>query len=115
MMTGLAKVLLAITLTCGSGSVALAAGGGAIVTAGRSKNFDPKGKAPWECTIELPNELRATLPFADGATSRRQIAASSRHRPIGRSSPRRKNVAWDMPSYERLLEGKELDRVVRGG
>ena len=46
-------------------SIALAAGGGGVITADPTKHFDPKGKMPSHFTIELQNGLRKSLPFED--------------------------------------------------
>ncbi|HSF79546.1 MAG TPA: alkyl sulfatase dimerization domain-containing protein [Steroidobacteraceae bacterium] len=94
--------------------VALAAGGGAGVTdpgAIEGRHFDPKGKPPSKYTIELQNGLRATLPFADRRdfeeAKRGFIAAPAYRRIMAEAG----NVAWDMGSYEFLLQGKDFDSV----
>jgi alkyl sulfatase BDS1-like metallo-beta-lactamase superfamily hydrolase len=93
-------------------SPAFAAGGGGVVTADPTKHFDPKGKMPSKFTIELQNGMRKTLPFEDkrdfeeakkgfiAAPPYKQIKAEAGH------------VAWDMGSYEWLLEeGKDFDSI----
>jgi alkyl sulfatase BDS1-like metallo-beta-lactamase superfamily hydrolase len=75
------------------------------------KHFDPKGKYPSSFTVDLQNGLRKTLPFDDqrdfeeakkgfiAAPSYKQIKADAGH------------VAWDMGSYDYLLQGKTFDSI----
>ncbi len=101
-----------IALAWGVVSTAFAAGGGSIVTADPTKHFDPKGKLPSKYTIEYQNMQRKSLPFEDkrdfeeakkgfiAAPDYKQIMADAGH------------VAWDMGSYEFLLEeGKDFDSI----
>jgi alkyl sulfatase BDS1-like metallo-beta-lactamase superfamily hydrolase len=97
-----------------STSIALAAGGVGVVSdssAAEGKHFDEKGKLPSTFTVEKQNKLRRTLPFSDerdfeeakrgfiAAPSYKQIMAEAGH------------VAWDMGSYEWLLQGKDFDSI----
>ncbi len=91
--------------------LASAAGGGAIVTADPSKHFDPKGKEPSTFTIELQNGLRKTLPFQDKRDfeeARKGFIAAPTYKQIMAEAG---NVAWDMGSYQFLLEGKDFNSV----
>ena len=75
------------------------------------KHFHPKGKMPSKYTVELQKKLKETLPFEDerdfeeqkrgfiAAPSYKQIKAEAGH------------VAWDMGSYEWLLQGKDFDSI----
>jgi alkyl sulfatase BDS1-like metallo-beta-lactamase superfamily hydrolase len=96
------------------GCVAFAAGGGGAVTdpgAMEGKHFHPKGKMPSKFTLESQNKLRQSLPFDDkrdleeqkkgfiAAPDYKQIKAEAGH------------VAWDMGSYEWLLQGKDFDSI----
>jgi len=79
--------------------------------ASTSEHFHPLGKAPSKYTIELRNNLKATLPFEDkrdfeeakkgfiAAPPYKQIKADSGH------------IAWDMGSYEFLLQGKDFESI----
>ncbi len=95
-------------------STSWAAGGGVVnVDPGvmSGKHFDPKGKLPSEYTIEAQKQQRATLPFEDkrdfdeakkgfiAAPEYKQIMAEAGH------------VAWDIGSYEWLLQGKDFDSI----
>ena len=105
---------LAIALSIGLSGAAVAAGGGGVLTdpgAMQGKHFHPQGKMPSKFTIELRNGLKATLPFEDerdfeeakkgfiAAPPYKQIMADAGH------------VAWDMASYEFLLQGKDFDSI----
>jgi alkyl sulfatase BDS1-like metallo-beta-lactamase superfamily hydrolase len=100
-------------LLAGTG-VALAAGDGAVVTSPgpmESKHFDPKGKPPSKYTIELQNGLRTTLPFEDRRDfeeAKRGFIAAPAHKQIMAEAG---NVAWDMGSYDFLLQGKDVDSI----
>jgi len=75
------------------------------------EHFHPKGKMPSKYTVELQNKLRQSLPFDDkkdfeeqkkgfiAAPDYKQIMAEAGH------------VAWDMGSYEWLLQGKDFDSI----
>jgi len=75
------------------------------------RHFDSKGKAPSKFTIELQNGLRKSLPFDDrrdfeeakrgfiAAPADKQILADDGH------------VAWDIGSYDFLLQGKDFDSI----
>ena len=89
----------------------LAAGGGAIVAADPSKHFDPKGKAPSKFTVELQNGLRKSLPFEDKRDfeeAQRGFIAAPTYKQIMAEAG---NVAWDIGSYEWLLDGKDFDTI----
>ena len=103
-------VVTAISLTCIVGQ-AHAAGGGSVITADPSKHFDQKGKEPSKFTIELQNGLRKTLPFEDKRDfeeAKRGFIAAPPYKQIMADAG---NVAWDMGSYEFLLQGKDFDSV----
>ncbi|MEN8809333.1 MAG: alkyl sulfatase dimerization domain-containing protein [Desulfobacterales bacterium] len=79
--------------------------------AGQEKHFHPKGKMPSKFTVESQNKWRQSLPFDDkrdfeeqkkgfiAAPNYKQIKAEAGH------------VAWDMGSYEWLLQGKDFDSI----
>lgn len=106
---GSSTLIIALSLCATTG--ALASGGGAIVKSDPSKHFDAKGKMPSKYTVELQKGLRASLPFDDkrdleeakkgfiAAPPYKQIKAEAGH------------VAWDMESYEWLLQGKDFDSI----
>jgi alkyl sulfatase BDS1-like metallo-beta-lactamase superfamily hydrolase len=89
----------------------LAAGVAVRVAQAQEKHFHPKGKPPSKSTIELQRSLRASLPLEDkrdfeeakkgfvAAPPYKQIKAEAGH------------VAWDMSTYEFLLQGKDFDSI----
>ncbi|MDH6302641.1 alkyl sulfatase BDS1-like metallo-beta-lactamase superfamily hydrolase [Polynucleobacter sphagniphilus] len=106
--------LVALTLIFILANSAIAAGGGGVVAdpgAMEGKHFDPKGNSPSQFTIELQNGLRKTLPFEDKRdfeeAQRGFIAAPAYKQIIADAG----NVAWDMGSYEFLLQGKDFDSI----
>ncbi len=77
----------------------------------QERHFHPKGKPPSKFTIELQQGVRASLPFDDkrdfeeakkgfiAAPPYKQIKAEAGH------------VAWDMASYDFLLQGGTFDSI----
>jgi alkyl sulfatase BDS1-like metallo-beta-lactamase superfamily hydrolase len=105
---------LAVALCSGPGPTALAqsAGGGpADRGAVAGKHFDPKGKMPSKFTIELQNGLRKTLPFEDKRDFEEAKEGFIAAPPYKQIMAEAGNVAWDMGSYDFLLQGKDFDSV----
>jgi alkyl sulfatase BDS1-like metallo-beta-lactamase superfamily hydrolase len=108
----MSKFAFSFSLMCSG--LALAAGGGGVVAdpgAMQGKHFDSKGKVPSSYTVELQNGLRKTLPFQDKRDfeeSKRGFIAAPAYKTIMADAG---NVAWDMGSYEFLLQGKDFDSV----
>ena len=90
---------------------AMAAGGGEIVKSDPTKHFDSKGKLPSMFTVKEQKQQRTMLPFEDkrdfeeakkgfiAAPDYKQIMADAGH------------VAWDIGSYEWLLQGQDFDSI----
>lgn len=94
------------------GVLAAVEGNGVTNSASQEPNhFDPKGKMPSKFTIELQNGLRKTLPFEDKRdfeeVQKGFIAAPTFTKIMAEAG----NVAWDMGSYDFLLQGKDFDSV----
>jgi len=93
---------------------AWAAGAGGVLSdpgAAKGEHFDPKGKQPSTFTIELQKGLRETLPFEDERDfeeAKRGFVAAPPYKQIMAEAG---NVAWDMGSYEWLMEGKDFDSI----
>lgn len=108
------RAVLAVILMAGLSGPALAAGGGAVVAdpgAMAGKHFDAKGKPPSAFTIEKQQALRQSLPFEDRRDeeeARRGFIAAPSYKHILADDG---HVAWDMASYEFLLQGKSFDSV----
>lgn len=108
------SLALAIALASTLSVTAHAAGGGGVLVdpgAMEGKHFDAKGKLPSSHTIELQNALRKSLPFEDKRdleeVKKGFIAAPSYKQIMAEAG----NVAWDMGSYEYLLQGKDFDSI----
>ena len=76
------------------------------------KHFDPKGKMPSEYTIKLRDMRKSALPLADERDfeeAKRGFIAAPPYKQIMAEAG---HVAWDMGSYEWLLEeGKEFGSI----
>jgi len=95
-------------------STVLAAGGVGVVTdpdAALGKHFHEKGKLPSTFTIQKQEELRRSLPFDDERDfeeAKRGFIATPSYKQIMAEAG---NVAWDMGSYEWLLQGEDFDSI----
>ena len=112
MKTAISHIALATTiLVC---NCAYSAGGGGVIAdpgAMQGKHFDVKGQQPSTYTIELQNGLRKTLPFDDKRDfeeAQKGFIAAPPYKQIMADAG---NVAWDMGSYDFLLQGKDFDSV----
>jgi alkyl sulfatase BDS1-like metallo-beta-lactamase superfamily hydrolase len=106
------SLTLAITL-CISPTLFAAGGGGVLVDPGamEGKHFDAKGKMPSSYTIEMQKALRNSLPFEDKRDfddAQKGFIAAPPYKKIMAEAG---NVAWDMGSYEYLLQGKNFDSI----
>ena len=77
----------------------------------QGKHFDAKGKQPSKYTIELQNGLRATLPFDDKRDFEEAKKGFIAAPPYKKIMAEAGNVAWDMGSYEFLLQDKNFDSI----
>ncbi len=83
----------------------------AVAQDGSPQHFDPKGKLPSDYTIEFQQTQRNNLPFDDERDfeeSRKGLIAVPEYRQIKTEDG---TVAWDIGSYDYLLEGKEFDSI----
>jgi alkyl sulfatase BDS1-like metallo-beta-lactamase superfamily hydrolase len=107
--TGCLGIVIAFTI----GAVPLAATGSENPEPGATQpaHFHTKGKAPSSYTLELREGARASLPFQDRRdfeeAQRGFIAAPSYKRIMAEAG----NVAWDMGSYEWLLQERQFDSI----
>jgi alkyl sulfatase BDS1-like metallo-beta-lactamase superfamily hydrolase len=93
-------------------SQTFAAEGSGVVTADPTKHFDPKGKMPSDYTIKLREMRKTALPLADKRDfeeAKKGFIAAPEYKQIMAEAG---NVAWDMGSYEWLLEeGKDFASI----
>jgi alkyl sulfatase BDS1-like metallo-beta-lactamase superfamily hydrolase len=105
---------LTIALLAGTSGDALAAGGAVVLAdpgAMEGKHFHVKGKMPSKFTIELQNGVRKTLPFEDKRDADEAKKGFIAAPPYKQIMAEAGNVAWDMASYEYLLQGKDFDSI----
>jgi alkyl sulfatase BDS1-like metallo-beta-lactamase superfamily hydrolase len=105
------KTVLTVTLALAFSTIGCDAGGGGGVTADPSKHFDPKGKMPSKYTVEMQEKLRASLPFEDKRDFEEQKKGFIAAPPYKQIMAEAGHVAWDMGSYEWLLQGKDFDSI----
>lgn len=93
-------------------SIALIGGTAAADTGASAGNhFDPNGKQPSATTLEMRQALLASLPFDDKRDfeeAGRGFLAAPGYLQIMADAG---NVAWDMGSYQWLLQGKDFDSI----
>lgn len=107
----LLTLVLAVSFIIGLSCNAFAAGGGSIVTADPSKHFDPKGKMPSQFTIKLREMRKSALPLADKRDFDEAKKGFISAPPYKQIMAEAGNVAWDMGSYEWLLDGKDFPSI----
>lgn len=100
-MHPLNQLLMALTLSAGAlvGSVQA------------QEHFHPKGKLPSKFTIELQQGLRATLPFEDQRDVEEAKKGFIAAPPFKQIKAEAGHVAWDMASYQFLLDGKDFASI----
>ena len=105
--------LLGAALVAMSG-MAFAAAGGAVASdpgALEGGHFHPKGRPPSGYTIEMQKEVRATLPFADKREFEEAARGFLAAPPYRRIMAEAGNVAWDMASYDFLLQDRDFASI----
>ncbi len=75
------------------------------------KHFDAKGKQPSMYTIELRKGVSATLPFEDQRDFEEAKRGFIAEPPFKKIMADAGNVAWDMGSYQWLLQGKDFQSL----
>ena len=105
-------ILLALPLAIGLAVPARAADApSAKPAAAPIKHFHPEGKPPSKFTLELRNGAKAVLPFEDQRDleeNKRGLIAVPPYKKIMADAG---HVAWDMESYQFLLQGQDFDSV----
>ena len=95
-----------------TGSLALGAGAAhAQAPTAAPKHFDPKGTLPSTYTIELRKGVSATLPFADKRDFDEAKKGFIAEPPFMKIMADAGNVAWDMGSYQWLLQGNDFQSI----
>jgi linear primary-alkylsulfatase len=106
-MLGTATRLMFVTPALVAGSLAMTA----FSVNAQERHFDPKGKPPSEFTVEAQQAVRDAMPFNDtrdfDEAKRGFIAAP----PYMKIMAEAGNVAWDMESYQWLLNDTQYDSI----
>ena len=76
-----------------------------------AQHFDPKGNLPSMYTIELRKGVSATLPFEDKRDFDEAKKGFIAEPPFLKIMADAGNVAWDMGSYQWLLQGKDFPSI----
>ena len=90
---------------------ALAQGAGVGNPTADVKHFDPNGKEPSTFTLEIRKGVVASLPFADKRDfdeAKKGLIAEPTYKQIMADAG---NVAWDMGSYQWLLQDKDFPSI----
>ena len=92
---------------------AYAQGGSATAGSSTAKNqhFDSKGNLPSKFTIELRKGVTATLPFEDKRDFDEAKKGFIAEPPYKKIMADAGHVAWDMGSYQWLLQGKDFESI----
>lgn len=77
----------------------------------QEQHFHPKGKPPSKFTSELQQSRRAGLPFADQRDLEEAKKGFIAAPPFKQIRAEAGHVAWDMASYEFLLQGKDFASI----
>ena len=110
------KLALAMSIAIAGGALttAHAAAGGEVVTnpgAASGKHFDPKGTLPSKFTIELRRGVSASLPFEDKRDFDEAKKGFIAEPPYKKIMADAGHVAWDMGSYQWLLQDKDFPSI----
>jgi alkyl sulfatase BDS1-like metallo-beta-lactamase superfamily hydrolase len=113
LVNGTRSFVLALwVVVLGVGPLALAGGIARGDTAQEpAAHFHPKGQPPSRHTVQARQRQRLSLPFDDQRDveeAQRGFIAAPPYRQIVAEAG---NVAWDMGSYDWLLEGRDFDSV----
>ena len=104
---------LALVVATAAPPVVAAGDGSGTANPGAEKgqHFDPKGTLPSKFTIELRKGISATLPFEDKRDfdeAKKGFIAEPPYKQIMADAG---HVAWDMGSYQWLLQGKDFQSI----
>ena len=105
-----ARVLATAVAVCAM-PAAQAQGAAVGAPTAQVKHFDPKGNQPSTFTIELRKGITATLPFDDKRDFDEAKKGFIAEPPYQQIMADAGNVAWDMASYQWLLQGKDFQSI----
>ncbi len=102
---------LMLTLVTVVSTAALAQGAGVGNPPAQVKHFDPNGKEPSTFTLEVRKGVTATLPFADKRDFDEAKKGFIAEPPFKQIMADAGHVAWDMGSYQWLLQDKDFPSI----
>ncbi|MBK7676051.1 alkyl sulfatase dimerization domain-containing protein [Accumulibacter sp.] len=104
---------LALVFATAAPAVVAAGDGSGTANPGAEKgqHFDPKGSLPSKFTIELRKGISATLPFEDKRDFDEAKKGFIAEPPYKKIMADAGHIAWDMGSYQWLLEGKDFQSI----
>ncbi|MBK7955118.1 MAG: MBL fold metallo-hydrolase [Candidatus Accumulibacter sp.] len=105
------RITLALALVFATAAPPLIAAGDTDPGAVTGKHFDPKGSLPSTYTIELRKGVSATLPFEDKRDFDEAKKGFIAEPPYKKIMADAGHVAWDMASYQWLLQGKDFQSI----
>ncbi|MCC7225313.1 MAG: MBL fold metallo-hydrolase [Burkholderiaceae bacterium] len=79
--------------------------------AGTPGHFHPQGKPPSKHTLEMRDQVKKSLPFEDVRDFEESKKGFIAKPPFNKIMADAGHVAWDMGSYEFLLQGKDFASV----
>ena len=111
---GIAAITVSLAMLGAGSAAVMAAGGGKVLSdpgAMEGKHFHPKGKLPSKFTVELQEQHRKNLPLSDTRDfdeAKKGFIAAPEYKQIMAEAG---NVAWDMGSYDWLLQDKQFNSI----
>ncbi|HYN62217.1 MAG TPA: alkyl sulfatase dimerization domain-containing protein [Rubrivivax sp.] len=102
---------LLIAAAGAAGAPALAQGAAVGNPPAQVKHFDPNGSPPSTFTLELRKGITAKLPFADKRDFEEAKKGFIAEPPYKQIKADAGHVAWDMGSYQWLMEAKDFQSI----
>ena len=110
-LIGLLVAAGAAVAFCGPVALGVASARAQPAPTAAGAHFDPKGNPPSTYTIELRKGVSATLPLADKRDFNEAKMGFIAEPPFMKIMADAGNVAWEMGSYQWLLQGKDFPSI----
>jgi alkyl sulfatase BDS1-like metallo-beta-lactamase superfamily hydrolase len=106
------EIAFATLVALGVASIPLVVHADAATDTGSAPvHFDPQGKPPSTFTLEIRDRLKAELPFSDKRDFDEAKKGFIAEPPYKKIMADAGNVAWDMGSYQWLLQGQDFPSI----
>ena len=92
-------------------ATAVIAASASVALSQEASHFDPKGKPPSQETIAIIEALRGSLPFEDERDFEEARKGFIAKPDFTQIMAEKGNVAWDIGSYDFLLQGEDFDTI----